>query len=69
MTKLKLGKPISNWNAKDKAGRVGGGGGVQLQHKDNNVNTRITNRNTFSSESALTMPSPPYQQQHRATQM
>lgn len=35
------------------------GGGIQLLHKDNNVNTRITNRNTFSSKSAFTMPSPP----------
>lgn len=26
-----------------------GGGGAQLRHKDNNVNTRITNRNTISS--------------------
>lgn len=47
---------------------MGGGGGAQLQHKDNNVNTRITNRNAISSESALTNPSPPYQQR-RETEM
>lgn len=47
-------------------GRVGGG--VLLQHKDNNVNTRITNRNAFFSESALTVPSPP-NQRRRVTQM
>lgn len=37
----------TNWNAEDKEE---GGWRVLLQHQDNNVNTRIPNRNTFFSK-------------------
>lgn len=46
---------------------------VLLQHKDNNVNTRITNRKAlffffFPGEGELTVPSPPHRRS-RAIEM